>query len=91
MLNWPSKDPQEVLDYRIDWADQLAASETILTATVTQAGGTVVIDSSSVDAAEVIIWLSGGALEEVCVFTNRITTNQGRTYDQSVRLRIRSH
>lgn len=91
MLTWPSKDPNEVLDYQIDWTARLASGETISTSTFTVASGTVVKDSSSYLAGVATVWLSGGADGEVCTILNRITTSAGRTYDQSVKLRIRSH
>ena len=32
-LNWPDKDPDEVLDYCLDWSDRLGSSDTISTST----------------------------------------------------------
>lgn len=95
MLTWPIKDPNEVLDYEIDWADQdsprLEAGETLATSTFTIVEGTVVIDSSVFAGSGLAtVWLSGGADGEKCVILNRVTTSEGRTYDQSVTLRIRS-
>lgn len=90
MLTWPVKDPNEVLDYQVDWTDRLVASETISTSTFTVVTGTVSIDSSSQASGVATVWLSGGTDGEHCVILNRVVTNQGRTYDQSVKLRIRS-
>lgn len=91
MLTWPAKDPNEVLDYDIDWTDRLEAGETISTSTFTVVEGTVVIDSDSDTGGVTTVWLSGGTEGEVCVILNRIVTSAGRTYDQSIKLRIRSH
>lgn len=91
MQSWPSKDPQEVLDYQFDWTARLAASETITTSTFLLESGSVVLGTSSIVGALTKIWLSGGTLGEVNVITNRIVTNQARTYDSSANLRIRSH
>lgn len=96
MLTWPSKDPDEVLDYQLDWADQergprLETGETLLTSTYTVPEGDVVIDSSSFVASGLTtVWLSGGTAGTPCIILNRVTTSEGRTYDQSVRLRIRT-
>jgi hypothetical protein len=90
MISWPTKDPNEVLDYQVNWTNRLETGETISTSTFTVAEGTVVIDSSSAASPTTTVWLSGGTEGEACTILNRITTSAGRTYDQSVRLRIRS-
>lgn len=91
MQSWPSKDPNEVLDYRFDWTSRLATSETISTSTFIVAEGSVTLANPSILDGKTTVWLSGGTLGEVNVITNRIVTNQGRTYDESARLRVRSH
>jgi hypothetical protein len=91
MLTWPAKDPNEVLDYDIDWNDRLEDGETISTSTFTVASGSVEIDNDTDTAGVTTVWLSGGTEGEVCVILNRIETSAGRIYDQSVKLRIRSH
>lgn len=91
MVSWPAKDPNEVLDYRVDWTDRLLDGETISTSDFTLASGDVMIDSEPSPVAGVAtVWLSGGTEGTVSVLTNRITTSSARTYDQSARLRIRS-
>jgi hypothetical protein len=92
MLTWPPKDPNEVLDYEIDWGEnRLVEGETISTSVFTVVEGTVEIDIEPAPADGIAkVWLSGGTAGETCVLLNRITTNANRTYDQSVRLRIRS-
>lgn len=84
------KDPDEVLDYQFDWSDVLEDGETIIASNVFVAEGSVVIDSQSLAGGLVTFWLSGGEIGERVVITNRITTNGGRTYDYSGRLRIRT-
>lgn len=90
MLTWPPKDPNEVLDYDIDWTDRLEDGETISSSTFTVSSGDVEIDSDTDAAGVTTVWLSGGTDNTTCVILNRITTSEGRTYDQSVKLRIRS-
>lgn len=89
MASWPSKDLDEVLDYQIDWTARLETAETITSSVIVKVGS-VVVDSTSAVTPVVTVWLSGGTENESCMITNRITTNQGRTYDQSVKLRIKS-
>lgn len=96
MLSWPTKDPDEILDYQIDWADpddsRLEEGETIVSSTFSVEEGDVVIDNDDfVLTGLTTVWLSGGTLGTRCVILNRIVTSEGRTYDLSARLRIRSH
>lgn len=89
MKSWASKDPNEV-DYRwVSWANDLASGQTIATSDFILVEGNVVIDSESLATPIATVWLSGGTAGEVCVLTNRVTTSDGRTLDQSVRLTIR--
>lgn len=95
MLTWPVKDPNEVLDYELDWADadnpRLVTGETLVTSTWSVVEGTVAIDSSSFAVSGLsTVWLSGGADGEACILLNRVTTSAGRTYDQSLKLRVRT-
>lgn len=90
MYSWPQKDPNEVLDYRVDWTARLESGETITTSTVFRETGDVVLASQAYVGPLVTVWLSGGTDGTISVLTSRIATNQGRTYDESVRLRIRA-
>lgn len=90
MISWPPKDPNEVLDYQVDWSDRLVSGETILTSNFTVAEGDVVKDSQGFSGALTTVWLSGGTAGTRSVLTNRITTSAARTYDESTRLAIRN-
>jgi hypothetical protein len=87
-LSWPSKDPGEVLDYQIDWS-ALLDGDTIDASSFAVLSGSVVVDSDSIDNVTTTVWLSGGTLNETCTIENTIETAVGRTFQQSVRLRIR--
>lgn len=94
MLTWPPKDPNEVLDYQLDWADpddpRLETGETLSSSVWSVAEGDVSIDSDSyVGTGLSTVWLSAGTAGTKCILLNRVTTSGGRTYDQSVVLRIR--
>lgn len=94
MLNWGVKDPDEVLDYQIDWAkpgdSRLEAGETLLTCNFTVSTGDVVIDSQDfVGTGLTTVWLSGGTSGTRNTILCRVTTSSGRTYDLSSHLRIR--
>ena len=91
MLKWPQKDPQEVLDYTIDWADALGA-DTIVTSsfTVDDLESGLVINSFSNNNSQSIVWLSGGNLNTTGIVTCTITTAGGRTRQASAQLKIKS-
>lgn len=95
MLQWGTKDPDEVLDYQIDWAregdSRLEEGETLELSEFSVAEGDVTIDDDefTVDGLTTV-WLSGGSDGTKCVILNRVTTSGGRIYDLSSRLRIRS-
>lgn len=81
------KDPDAVLDYRVDFALWLAG-DTIATVEFFVADGVVVIDSSSHDATSATVWLSGGSAPSARL-TCRITTAGGRATDKTFTVRIR--
>lgn len=88
-LKWPDKDPQEVLDYQINWASRLAVDDTIATSTWTISGTGLVKQSDSFEDTFTTIWLTGGTLGLKYILTNRVTTTDGRTMDQSVTIKIK--
>jgi hypothetical protein len=90
VLTWPTKDPDEVLDYNVNWTDRLEVGETIVASFFSVAEGDVVIDDDDELNGVCTVWLSGGTAGTVAIILNRIETSEGRTYDQSVKLRIRS-
>lgn len=90
-LTWPDKDPDEVLDYLLDWSARLADGETIATAnwTVDSASG-LTIDTSSLTDTTTTVWLSDGTPPKTAVIRCTITTNQGRTMEERVDMNIRA-
>lgn len=88
-LIWPFKDPDEVLDYQVDWVKRLDG-DTISTSTFFIESGTVVIDSDSNTTTETAVFLSGGTIDGENLVTNRIVTAGGRTMDQTMKLKIKA-
>ena len=84
---WPSKDPDEKLDYLIDWAPRLNG-DTISTSTVSAPGLT--LHSTAATQSAVTIWLSGGTAGTRHLVHNRIVTSGGRTMDKTVPLWVLS-
>lgn len=98
-LKWPDKDPDEVLDYAIDWSERIATDDEITSSTWTilpVTASPLTKASDTFDETSTTIWLSGGLLAVApaaatkYTLTNRVVTDDGRTMDQSVTLRIRA-
>ncbi len=83
------KDPQAVLDYKIDLADWLQPAETITLVTATASVG-LTVDSTSSDATGAIAWVSGGTHGENYELTISWQTNQGRTDEQTLLILCRN-
>jgi hypothetical protein len=82
---WPNKDPDDILDYSIDWTRLLDPGDTI-------ASVTWIVPSGLTGGAELItgaittVWLSGGTTGRTYDVTARVTTSGGRQIDRSGRL-----
>jgi hypothetical protein len=87
-LDWPFKDPDEVLDYEIDWSDRLDGDTISSSDWEIEAGITEGSTSNTTTVTK--IWLSGGTIGEKYVLTNRIVTAGGRTMDQSTRIAVKA-
>lgn len=84
------KDPDEVLDYQIDWSARLV-DDTIATSVFSLASEAgLVIDRQSHTDTISTVWLSAGDLGSTAEILCRITTAGLRTMDQTVKLKIRA-
>lgn len=84
---WATKDPQDVLDFKIDWS-QLVGADTIVSS-VWEVPEVFVASQESINGAVTVVWLSGGAVGTYKI-KNTITTSAGRVYDRSVVLPVQS-
>ena len=80
------KDPDAILDYRVDWTewlngDTISNSQWIVPSEMT-------LQSSTNDATSATAWLSGGVVGSSHDVTNRITTAAGRTDDRTITFHI---
>lgn len=84
------KDPNAVIDYKIDWSAWLTAADddTISTSTWIVPSG-ITKDSDSKTTTTATVWLSGGTAGEDYAITNRIVTAGGRTEDRTIRIMVR--
>lgn len=87
-LNWPAKDPDEVLDYV--WEPDLDTGDTIDSHTITVAGGTASIQSHDADTAKLNAFISGGTAGETTSFLARVVTSAGRTIEETIYLPIKA-
>lgn len=86
-----TKDPNEVVDYDLSWSDQMTAdTDTIASSTWTVPVG-ITMDSSSNTTTRTKVWLSGGTSGEAYTLLNRVVTAGGRTFDQSVKIKMKDH
>lgn len=88
--NLPSytKDPDAVLDYHWNWKPYLSDGEIINTSTFFVSPG-ILVGVTASTTTDTTLWLSGGQIGKVYRCTNRIVTNQGRTEDRSINVRVR--
>lgn len=79
------KDIDAVLDYKFDWSEWLADSETISTHTVTvDTGLTKDSDEITDTNTSVTVWLSGGTAGQKYKVNCEIVTNQDRTDQRTI-------
>lgn len=99
-LSWPFKDPDEILDFDIDWTSRLLSADeledgvttptdAIATSTFTLSAGSLTKGVDTYSSTRTKVWLSGGEEGESYQILNRITTTGGRTMDQTVKLKIK--
>lgn len=87
---WPrSKDPDDILDYSIDWTRELDG-DTISTSVWVVPSGLTDQNTSSASSTKTTVWLSGGTDGTSYNVRNRITTAAGRTLDQTVTLNVKA-
>ena len=90
---WPVKDPNDVLDFVIDYSEALAGniSDAIATLDVSIAPngpGDVTLASSSADGSQAVLWLSNGQVGTTYAVTVVISTNGGRSIARTINLPV---
>jgi len=84
-----TKDPDEVLDYTVDWGTNvLATGETISTSTWTVPSG-ITKDSDTKTNTTTVIWLSGGTAGSDYNLANKIVTSASRTFERTITVGVR--
>ncbi|TXL71196.1 hypothetical protein FHP25_31295 [Vineibacter terrae] len=94
---WPPKDPDEILDYMIDWSDALAslpaspddAITGVPTWILAPAGELAQPRPATNTGTTTTIWLGGGVAGSTYRVTCRVETVQGRTMEVTKELWVR--
>lgn len=86
------KDSDAVLDYEFNWADHpggswLSTGEEITSYVITASPG-ITVDSDTNTTQRVTVWLSGGTAGQPYTVACKITTNQGRTDERTMTIRV---
>jgi hypothetical protein len=92
-LQWPAKDPSDVLDYVVDVSEVIAGNEgdavSTLDVTISPNNpGDLILQSSSADGDQVILWLSGGFAGTTYAVTVLVGTNSGRNFARTINLPV---
>lgn len=92
-LNWPAKDPGDVLDYILDIGPAVTGNDADGIATLDvsvspSAPGDLVLQSSTTDGTRVILWLAKGQAGTTYNITFAIRTNGGRSLQRTVLLPV---
>ena len=92
-LNWPTKDPGDVLDYILDIAPAIVGNDGdgISTVVVTVAPanpGDLVVQSTTADGSRIVLWLSEGQAGTIYTITFGIATINGRSLQRTVLLPV---
>lgn len=93
LLNWPTKDPGDTLDYQLDISPAIVgnAGDSIATLDVTVSPnnpGDLSVTRLSADGCRAVFWLTGGQNNTVYTVTVLLTTINGRTLQRSILLPV---
>ena len=87
---WPSKDPDEVLDYQHNWNPRLGADVVVGPPLATVEEGDVVVDSTTILAGVQTVWLSRGTNGTKCKIVLQLQTAAPRIMQEGVKITIKA-
>lgn len=82
------KDPNALLDYKLNWSLWLDGQDTISNSNWIVPTG-LTLEANVFDNTTATAWLSGGELNKTYKVVNRINTQAGRVEDRTITIRIR--
>lgn len=90
-LKWANpKDPDDILDYSVNWTARLDTGDTIASSTFTLVDGEIELGDTEIDGGKTIVWISGGVDGETATVRNRIVTVGGRQMDLTIQLKVKT-
>jgi len=92
-LNWPTKDPTDVLDYQFDISPAVVGNDgdsiSSLDVTIEPSNpGDLMLNSAVADGTVAVLWLAGGQSGTVYRVTLVIATQSGRIMQRSILLPV---
>ena len=85
-VEWPPKDPDEVLDYGLDWTGRLEGDFILESEWLDR--GLLGIITGWYDSTRTKVWIEGGEPDTTYFVTNRVWTARGCVMDQTVLISI---
>lgn len=100
MRTWPTKDPEEVLDYGFNWTPRNIGEDLITATTAQVIAGDVVVDDHSVGVVVdpetpckagqgTVTVLSGGTTGTQCQVKLHAITSSGRELEETLKIKIK--
>ena len=83
------KDKDATLDYGFDWTGWLSSGEIIVAYTITLSASTLTKVTDSATSGSVIVWLSGGTSGSRYGVSCKITTDQNRIDERTIKIDVR--
>lgn len=88
-MDWPFKDPQEILDYSVDWSNLIAPDDSVQGYDFAITSGDVVIDQMARIENVTTVWLSGGTTSVGSSILCKMNTVNGRQFERTVKIKIK--
>lgn len=85
---FPDKDPDEILDYQIDWTTRLEGDTISSSEWVIVSGVGLTANNAAKTDTTTRIWLTGGTEGVTYILRNRVVTAGLRTMDQTAQILI---
>ena len=94
-LNWPTKDPADILDYQLDISPAFVGNdgdsiETIDAAISPSNPGDLTLNAATADGGRAVFWFAQGQAGTTYTITVAISTVNGRTVQRSILLPVLS-
>ena len=82
-----TKDPNDVVDYTLDWSTQLNSDDSIVAVVyVISPASELTVLSTNFTATQATCWLQAGVLDLTYAVTCRVTTDHGRVLEYTFQI-----